>query len=141
MFYAFFGRPTMRRVFGLIIWLFGAWNTYVAITPIVAYWFGYNFVWGFLASAILQAVLTLLQNDLWIGKPNLPAVLAIVIDTLFNAAGLFRALLFVPDTELASFFVVSFGVSFRNWTVWNGLVSIGVGFIVSLSAERLLADN
>lgn len=133
-----FSRFNVARLVGVIIWLYGCYNTYFALELFFQVNTGYHQAASIAAAILLQAAFTLLEWDIYNDRPNGLSFVALFFDVLFNATGLYRGVYRIPETEVGIMIRDTTPYNFGNWHWFVLPVSLVLGWFVAMSAERLL---
>lgn len=135
---AMFSRFNVARLVGLVVWLYGCYNTYYALELFFDVNTNYHQAASIAAAMIAQAVFTLLEWDIYNDKPNVLSFVALFFDVACNATGIYRGVYRLPETRLGTMVSDTTPYGFGNWHWFVLPVSLLLGWLVAMSAERLL---
>lgn len=126
----------------VVIWLIGVYTTRQALIEVGI---GDNTPAGLVTSAVvalgLQWILTRVERRVWLGKVGIAPVIALALDTLANAAGIFPFMRNFGSTAVWSMLQAAFQ-SQSPFSLMAALgVSIGLGYAVARLPEQLWSDQ
>ena len=132
--------PAPRSRFGIykavavVLWLAGAWTTYLLISRLVV-----DQVWyiSTIEAIIVQGFLTTLESPVWRGRPGPVNVVAVVIDTLANAGGIFPFTERIGGTPPAQMFIQAFHLDPNISPIVAVLFALLLGYILAAGPEAI----
>jgi hypothetical protein len=137
------GRPIMsspvnvgNRIAAVVAWLIGLATTYLGLAALLlnAPW------WLPIAVALVaQGMLTWAERAIWRGRPSLVGALALLLDTLLNAGGVFPYALLLGDTPPVRMFATALGTPAQIGPVGAMIVSLVLGFAIAAAPEEFWA--
>jgi hypothetical protein len=121
-------RLSWYKAVAVALWLAGAWTTYLLIARLG----GPQPVWTAAAAAlVVQAFLTALESPVWRGRATPVNWVAVALDTLANAGGIYPFMVNIGATPPAQMFITAFGL--------DGTISGPVAIAFSLVGGYMLA--
>jgi hypothetical protein len=136
------GRPLPRarapfswyKAVAVLLWLAGAWTTYLLIDRMVAT----QAPWvSAIEALIVQTFLTALESPVWRGKPSAVNIAAVVIDTLANAGGIFPFTGRIGETPPAQMFIQAFGLNGTIAPIVAVALALVFGYILAAGPEAI----
>jgi len=123
------------KVTAIIVWLIGVATTRQALIEV-----GFATIPGTVAALGLQWILTRVERRVWLGKVGIAPVIALALDTLANAAGMFPYITKFGDTSIWGMLQAAFQ-SQTPFTTSAALgVCIGLGYAVARLPEQLWSE-
>jgi hypothetical protein len=132
--------PAPRQRFGIYktvavaLWLAGAWTTYLLIARMVVDQAWYT---SAIEAMIIQGFLTALESPVWRGRPGPVNVVAVVIDALANAGGIFPFTERIGGTPPAQMFIQAFHLNPNISPIVAVLFALLLGYILAAGPEAI----
>lgn len=125
--------PT-NRIAAVLIWIVGVGTTYACISTLLP-----GVVWyvPLGVSAITQLVLTLVESPALNLRPDLPSVIALVMDVLLNVGGLFFPLMRLGETGVGKAIATAFNVPPQMTGITTFILAALLGFVLSAAPEKI----
>lgn len=122
-----------NRIAAVVAWLVGLAATYLGLAVLLT-----NAPWYVpaLAALVAQGMLTWAERAIWRGKPSLVGALALLMDTLLNAGGVFPYALLLGATPPAIMIATVLGVPSQVGPLGAMIVSLVLGFAIAAAPEE-----
>ena len=122
-----------NRIAAGVAWLVGLTATYLGLAALLT-----NAPWWLplVAALVTQAMLTWAERAIWRGRPSLVGALALLMDTLLNAGGVFPYALLLGNTPPVQMFATVMGVPSQIGPVGAMIVSMVLGFAIAAAPEE-----
>lgn len=122
-----------NRVAAAIAWLVGLTATYLGLSALLT-----NApVWlPIVAALVAQGMLTWAERAIWHGRPSLVGGMALILDTLLNAGGVFPYALLLGNTPPVQMFAAVLNTPSQIGPVGAMIVSIVLGFAIAAAPEE-----
>ena len=125
---------TLRyKIAASLIWLAGVYTTMLCVAGLFPDRSSQT-VWGL--ALLVQFVLTIAQSDFWRGNRQWIASVAVIVDTAFNAAGLWPILRNLDQTPLWSLLLET-GLPWEASGAVIFALTVGVSVFIAATPERL----
>jgi len=121
------------KIAASLIWLAGAYTTMLCVAGLLPDRSPQT-VWT--VALLLQFVLTIAQSDFWRGNRQWMASVAVIVDTAFNAAGLWPILRNLDQTPVWSLLLAT-GLPWEASGALVFAITLGVSLFIAATPERL----
>lgn len=127
-------RFSVYKLIAAALWLVGAWTTYLLIARMVG---GQPWIASAIESLMVQSFLTVLESPVWRGRAGPVNVVAVAIDTLANAGGIFPFAENVGATPPAQMFIQAFHLD-PNISPFVAIAfALLVGYLIAAGPEAI----
>lgn len=122
-----------NRIAAVVAWLVGLAATYLGLAAVLT-----NAPWWLplVVALVAQGMLTWSERAIWQGRPSLVGALALIMDMLLNAGGVFPYALMLGATPTVQMFATVLGVPSQVGPVGAIIVSLILGFAIAAAPEE-----
>lgn len=124
---------TRNRGAAVILWIVGAWATTVFMKEL-----GLERPWDIICGVGAQYLLTVLERPLWrFGQKSPLAIVAIVVDVIFNAGGLWSYLSKLGQTQTWQMLAEVSGSDPEPIALVRFVIAVGLGLVTAAGSDVL----
>lgn len=122
-----------NKVAAVVAWLIGLATTYLGLAALLG-----NAPWYIAAGAavVAQGMLTWAERAIWKGRPSLVGGLALVLDTLLNAGGIFPFALRLGESPPVQMIARVLNTPSEIGPLGAMIVSLVLGFAIAAAPEE-----